>query len=1199
MTPAATFERLSAFEREAYLAARSLAAQGAEHLLAEAELESELNGIELAESLALVIAEEGEASGTFTLWGRFPATCSFYLIDAGRREYDHGALYPSIQAEIGLSHQKVMQWGDRFLAFLDGLGLWRFWSDDVAKYRLESILLHCGLPDDAWDQMWRSWLLPYLDLRSAWDSVEELIELALSDSHAAPTLRTTTKHILINRGEMIQRLISNAVEAGRDVRASGFVDTARDYGLPPAALESLERVLDAPRLRWPELVFDPAGAVTVFLASPEQRIPAAPFRRRVDVVFDVYSSTEEGRRLAHDDAPATRRGGFLVIEPSRMALPPSPGYEAIVRFSGIGRLDDTQERRMRWRSVAGIVLAFSKDRNGRFICAPLGARLRPSSEACYLVPSEYRIETSGSARVTHVTQLPGEWGGWTAYEAAAPEGGSVSLLDSEGNCLAEWSIGQTCSVTLESEDSLAIGSLIAGTFPPRVFGRLMPRVRITSVDPTEPLNASQWSCRVEWKHMGVPNSVEVPVQSDDRGFSLVADPNSVTDALPEVLADGLLRCDGPPRAGRLSRTFARVPMTRPRATAIVGDALSSLMVDYSVESSVSLPSARWYGRDSGVSVGADAAKRGYVISAPLSKNHVVVRVPGDNADVVVNLNLLGVEVTCDGTDQDLLTTHRIPMALLSRMAGGYVRLHTHSGSGAEVRLVCRQAGAAESVLRCVGRDGRYTETLGLVELAAAIPGATNTHLDVDILTDGLSHSQTLFEVTPGLGLGDISVSNESAGLNFDSQHPALISMAAGFRDLTAPWRTTAECILEVGETRARFEPDPFPLLMGKYGLWVSPVDAWADGPQIDFDEEPQLVRIVGPDEPHDNEPPSGPYFSDLRKLLLAAEGIGTRPAMKAPGRPPSLGMLEADAEASVEAVRNALRDGRARAAVLGADIMHLGNYRYAQSPPVLRALLGRTAVRSGGQGILARATSLRLPVLQVRKSVASSFELDELELAWTVDPFVGYLASWMHCLCGAPTQAHQPAEAWLERMGLSAARSKELRVELRPNHGAVRSAANDPATVGETNLECTITTQGFVKWIGQATTRQRLEASKWIRQRLPEARRGLQSFTSRPGPLKLLAHELRTRDFGEGVKTVANLQFITGCIAVACMATALDDPDGPVFCAELAGATPSDRAFTAFTELMLEAIDYCYEPMSLDAALFRMAYQQMATGELI
>ena len=349
VTPSGAFERLIAFEGEAYLAARSLAAQSTQHLLAEADIESEFGGAELRGLLSSVIADEGESLGTSTLWNRFPAACSFYLIDAGRREYDHGALYPAIQAEIGLSHQKVMQWGDHFLGFLDGLGLWRFWPGDVTKYRLESILLHCGLPDDAWDQMWRSWLLPYLDVKNTWDDIDDLIELALSDSHAAPTLRTTTKHILINRGEMIVRLITNAVNAGRDVRATGFVDAAKDYGLPPAALTSLEKVLDAPRLKWPELIFDPDRQAVVCLECPEQRIPATSFRHHVDAVYDVYPSTEEGLRPVHDEAPATQRGALLVVESSRMALPPTSGYEAVVKFTGLGRLGEAQERRIRWR----------------------------------------------------------------------------------------------------------------------------------------------------------------------------------------------------------------------------------------------------------------------------------------------------------------------------------------------------------------------------------------------------------------------------------------------------------------------------------------------------------------------------------------------------------------------------------------------------------------------------------------------------------------------------------------------------------------------------------------------------------------------------------------------------------------------------------------------------------------------------------
>lgn len=1191
---------LTALEPEAMLSARRLAADSEEHLLAEAEFASSVRDAGLGECIVDFVQEYGAGDATRLLWGRYPACCAFYLIDAGQREYEHGSLYPEISRELGVNHQWVMSWGDRFLSFLDEIGLQRFWADQVTRYRLESILLHGGLPDDAWQQIWREWILPAVEVGRTEADVQDMIDFALSGGHAAPQLRKTTRDILFNPSEMVTRLVVNAISAGRAVKLSGFVDEDADYNLPVAAIEQLQQVLEAPRIRWPELVFEPGVADPVKVCVPAQRVPRA-FRSRIDAAYDVFSCTGEGQLLAHDDVPGVLHGSSFTLDGSSLMVSPEAGYDVTARLSGIGRNGDTQERRMRWRAPSSLPVWVFPQRNRagaeRFICEPLSARVRPFSRAAYLVPPGVRLEAAEGASIEEATPLFGRWGGWCEYLVSAPSGGAVIILDSSGRECAGWSIGRTCSIRLERDEELAVGTLIAEKLPTNVYGEKLPAVRVRPVDLGETLDLDEWSCRIEWGSASSRESVVVELHCDGQS-SLVAELNEASDRLPSLVTDGYIVCEGPESAGYFRRAFARVPLRKPQLLAIGGaSVLAGLNAKYVVRSETR---TKFRDHDDVAQVRRLPSGAEYEVSTKLATDRLTLSVGEAGASVPMHLSLAGVAIEPDETAGRALALERIPRAVLEKHAAGFIKIHTHSGSAAEMRLRLVGEDGTDAVLRSVGTDGRYTETLGLGELIAALPSGSPAVLMAELSIGGLNHRQDLVEVLPGLGLGKIELTSRQSGAVVRASSCAVAPISFYVKDLAAPWREMISGVMEEGSQEAELGPRPYELCVGKYAIWAEPYDEWGDQARPDLSGEPVHVELVTQDRTKGGCRVRGPYQESLAELLRFNAGVGPRPRLGALRDRPALGMLQADASDTVSAAFGSLHAGLDAAVELGTDIMRLGTYRYAMCPPVLRALTDFASHMSDtGQGAFAQGAVLRLPCLPVRAQNSSVFGAEELARMWEIDPLLGWMGSAMHSRCGETDPAVAPILDWLQRIGVRGTAASDLRSQLHIPQGTmlglVEGVAYSSGAVGGSSISM----ESFARWYESQTTRDRFDASTWVANKLPGMREGIASYAASHSPIRTIASEIRSRDVGDDTKTIANLPFVIGVLSITSLALAWDDPNAQLLTAYLGENGTADKTHAGITRSLLEAGTLCYELLTQDMTLVRLAYEGTATGELI
>jgi len=1193
-------QRLREVEREAIVAVRTLASAGYDHLLAEVELEVPLSEADVAQALKAHVDAMGAPEATRTLWRLYPATCALYTSDAGRREYEHGALYPAIGAELGLSQMQVVGWGDKFLEFLDTISLERFWSDDLIRFRLESILLHGGLPDDAWTQIWQSLILPAVEAGFTSKDARDVVEHALAKSWTAPQLRKTTQHILDNGGSLIVRLIANALAAAQSVKTHGYVDDQVDYRLPQGAIASLQQVLEAPRLHWPELRLDESRANPIYLHCPEQMVARTPFRTGLRADYRLYAVGDNTRQLRHDEIAAHARGQFLHIDETSLALDTSGDFDAVIRFSGLDRSGQPREKRLQWReSAISGVWVFALYRK-RWVSAPVGQRQRPFTEAVYVVPSGYRVSSTGSARVVQTTPLTGAWAGRSAYRVEAPEGGSIEFRDSSNNRLGDLPIGQKCAIALRGDQELAIGCLIMGEPAPRVYGKLLPTVSITPLDLSEPIGSDDWSCRVEWTDGGKKRNESVRFVAEGP-YRLEANLNDLDDALGPVVGDALLRVEGPSKSGSLTRRFARAPITRPQPVEIRDAPDGDAQVVYQMESMAELP-ATWRGQD--VRALPPTGDGAYRFVAPLSKAKASLTVRMNGNLIPMNLSLLGIDLAPQGVDELILTSPVVPADLLTRYPNGFLRLHCENQTDAQAMLISSDT-HQEQVLRAVGRESRRTDTVALAEIHSLLVEQDSLTIELMVEAGDLKYRRRVMSIVPGVGLGLCELLDDGDGITVRSESSALAPVTATVRDLTRPWRDPIAGVFSVGETSVRLQPRPYDMYEGRYGLWLALQDEWGmDGQSCS--SIPNSVTTITADDHADANPPMGPYMTSLTSLLMHRQGLAPKAQSIRRTSMPSLGMLEVDAKASVWAAMRVLdptlprAENSSSAAKFGTDVIDLRDYRYALCPPVLRALLDPSfASCASKSGLLGCMLVLHLPLLPLRRANSGEFTNDEIGAAWRISPVLGALVSQMHAQVGPAEFARQAAINWLDEIGLESLGAGDMLGQLHVCHHSIASASARDPIQPLTKLSRTSSTRAFGVWIEAETTASVRDTSCWLAAHIEQARSAVTYLETHSPGLRSLATAIQQRDPGEYTRRIDQLPFVSGAAALVATAQAYADSAASRSANIIGGDHAADISSVGLNQVLLDLCSIAPTVLSHDLALIRLAAEKIQMGDLV
>lgn len=1192
------FEVLDAYELEASYAAWMVAHRGSASLLAEGEedLPHPVSEDRILQAMRTVIGSLGDIEAVRTLWARYPATCAFYLIDVGRREYESGGLYPRIAEELGIKiEQYVNKWANHFVRFLDSVHLQRFTHETAAKYKLESILLHGGLPDDAWHQVWENWIIP--GISAGMREVNELAQWALSTAHDSPQLRTTTRDILQNGGQLVEGLVAEAVRAAVDSVDTGLVDESVGYALPAAALLSLEHVLGTPRLRWPELRFDLEAANVVFVDVPKIDLGRQGGSEETSIFYDIFEVGESPELVRGDESVASPVSGSWRLQGFSIPLRAASGFEALIRWRSIGRARQGGQKRIRWKANGQGIWTFMRDRRGQWTCPPESSWKRPRNEVLYLVPPGHRIQVDGSngCGIVQSTVMDGDWDGWTAYHVRGTGGCAISLQSMSGEEVGAWEIGQKCSIHLEGEDDATIGHLILDRLCP-VFGLALPSVVVGALDPSVELAAEQWSCFVRWGGGAEGCSLSFPLVMAEDAYRLRADLTSLERQLPQVVDDGEIVVSGPQGCGSFRQRFARVALSRPSLRDLSYDEFGGMWAEYDIEG----------GGDVTLDVKHEDVRVsregfGYRLVAPASLESMAVLVACGGHRISMKMVLAGVTLEAEGIElpqgEDPLV---VPEAALARLAGAVVRVGVSRFGGCVVSLDIMESGGERTTLRQVGLEGRFKDALGFSELDRVLPPSGDAVLTLTVHSSAARVERKIVRIMPGLGVGRIRLDRSADELRIVCERPAVADIDILLVDFTAPWRNPPSGRLAVGETSTHLSGPGFPLCKGRYGIWAQLVDDWDTG--VDLSVEPQEVFDITYIDNPDDAPAMGPYHLQLAQLLWYRAGLAERPQLKQSSALPTSHMLEMDARATVSTMLTRVRHsdrGYAQAledvgsaAALGRDIMRLSEYRYAHSPAVLRCL---TEARLDGwmpKEVLLTAVGLRLPFLEVRPEACALFEEEELRAAWEVHPYLGFLTSIMHACAGD----HDGATIWVDRWlkSSSAGTREALLVQLEVDRTACRHVAEGKRL---SPAPTSLITRTFADWMHSSTQRQQLTAARCVRAHLGRARKALDRFRGSAGPLSLLVDVVEARDCGEYTKTIANLPFLSGALAVAALATRIGHFSSGSLLTDLAVGVRADWTHTAAVEQLIGVLEVCPDVVGMDLFLVGL-WWALESGDL-
>lgn len=1175
------------YESDALVAAKLVARRGSASLLAEAEpdLARPITEGETLKALRTVADSISETGATRQLWRRYPATCAFYMIDVGRREYGSGGLYPRIAEELGLEcEQLVNRWADGFVAFLDSLKLQRFMYTSAAKYKLESILLHGGLPNDAWLQVWEHWILPGVQ-RAGFRDSRSLIEWALSSAHDAPVLRTTTRDILRNGGLLVEKLISQAIQAATDSQVKGFVDSSTQYQLPAAALTSLEQVLGAPRLRWPELRFDLGAASMVFFDIPEIDLGHQGASSRTSMRYDLFDSGARVASIGHDETVAQRLSSTWKMQGFRMPARPVSGYQMLIHLDQVGHPPIDSEKRMRWRADERGIWVFRADRKGRWVCLPEHSWKSLSGDITYLLPPGLRLTADDGCRVLQEASLDGDWGGWTACHITGG-GGRVTLVANDDGITETWRVGQKCSVHLDNESRVTVGHLILDRSIP-VYGCGLPDAVVEPLDPMVDLVPDQWSCWVSWGPTSQRVTVPVPLVLEEPGHRLRGAVDQALAGMPQVVNDGEIRIVGPKGHGCLARRFAHVPFGRPvlHRLAWVGGGL--LQAEYDIESGIDL-SRQVTGSE------VEVSRRGSMqtLTAPLSVEAIPACVSDAGKKISMNIDLIGLSLEAEGIDLPRDGTPLcVPRAALVQMAGAVLRLALVHKGACIAQLVLYSPGGEPVVLREVGTSAHLTDALGFGELARSVPRGLDASLALVVKAGSNELELPLLEIPSGLGIGQPRLVRSDKGSSVICDHAAAVPIDVALVDVTAPWRDHARGSLLVGDSAARLHPEDFAFPLGRYGVWMQVADEWAAS--LDLSVEPTLVVDVTDADQPDAPPIMGPYHSGLAQLLQYQAGLVARPPLGSPTQVPRMHMLEQDAEATVSTLLHRLRPmgveipgvdpTHGSAATLGGEIMSLKDYRYPLSPAVVRRL-----IQAGSDGwrpvdVMSAAACMRLPLVAVRVQSCAYFDPEELDDAWRLHPYVGLLVSLLHSGAGRSQEARDGVSRWLEcHSGKSV---QKLLQELRVDATVIRKATQGELTHPQ---DCTLSTRACLEWLGSTTLKEQVKTAQWVRECVRPVRHAISQFRPVAGPLSSLISCVEARDCGEDVKTISNVPFVCGTLAVAALAVLTGHTAASPFVAAVLDGRSDDPAHQLLTEKLMVGLELCPEVLGMEFFLTRL-----------
>lgn len=373
-----------------------------------------------------------------------------YVAFLANSSFDGENLWDNLFCEMGVREQEVKATVKQmFISYLYQRGMVVYERNLTYAYYAETAILHGGLSEGMWKDLWTNSFLPLARSGYLSDDADNarVFDSILNDGNYRPRLRMTKELLSRISVEVLAPYCGVAWKIARKVVAAGSAAALIPFqGLPDVALRALEGVLagdaSGSRAKTEEGVVLFVGQVSLELdlafgvvrfSWGSNRLPAVAGNLKVEYLVDgVLEKRAEILPLA----------GACQLPAGHIEIQPRERYDIerrIVALGPDGSFREVASLSQSFRNSKPGCFEFVRNRENVYKFRDADQRLLKKSRVAYLVEKGRVVEARRGMNLVNIRPGGGDWADMTVYEFDVEPGASGLIRDeATGEVLSGW-----------------------------------------------------------------------------------------------------------------------------------------------------------------------------------------------------------------------------------------------------------------------------------------------------------------------------------------------------------------------------------------------------------------------------------------------------------------------------------------------------------------------------------------------------------------------------------------------------------------------------------------------------------------------------------------------------------------------------------------------------------------------------------------
>ena len=474
-----------------------------------------------------------------------------YVADRARSVYSDGNLWGNFFEGLGVSDGGIQAlFKQVFASQIERRGMPLYARDEEANYYFYTALLHGGLSQDSWENLWDKSLLPlakeiakgYYGFGGEMDGHAVLKELKNPESRFAPK-----KAVLNILEKAPDSTIAPLFEASLKVAAQ--IEDARksktsytmlsNYGLPEAAMQALRanqeekaaistsrssETRSSGKQSSSRLVYLPMASLQLDLSEgavsmcwPRQQFPLHFAGSRIDYYVDGNLTLSGSFEISV---------GKCILEAVKISVKPQARYDVelklMQRGEENGEFSEVSSLRQTFARSKPGCFEFVKDAKGVFRLRGRNERVSKRRRIAYIVKEGLLIEPGPGMEAVSEYETAGGWDGTQIFVYDVEPGAAGSIVDSlTGDEVAVWQERYTARVDKRRIIGETVDGLDLYGYAPSELGTNggLPSVSIEALDGVSAIDDLDITCMCDGTRIAMPRRI---LWADDYGDSKAA-----------------------------------------------------------------------------------------------------------------------------------------------------------------------------------------------------------------------------------------------------------------------------------------------------------------------------------------------------------------------------------------------------------------------------------------------------------------------------------------------------------------------------------------------------------------------------------------------------------------------------------------------------------------------------------------------------